>query len=92
LAPERKTILLRGAALRAYRQALYVCTTNVLSAYGYKCRRIAYRVNVFGTGVTLPGRAEARLAATKPCRLQLECQGDQLATDKVTTLFCTKMM
>jgi hypothetical protein len=36
--------------------------------------------------IKLPGRAESRLAATKPCRLQLDCQGDQLSTDKFTTL------
>jgi len=47
---------------------MYVCFTNVRSACGYEYRHTANRVNVFGTGVTLPGRAEARLAATKPSR------------------------
>ena len=61
MAPGRRTSLLRGAALQAHRQALYVCFTNVRSACDYECRRTANRVNVFGTGVTLPGRAVAKL-------------------------------
>ena len=86
MAPERRTSLLRGATLRAYTPALYVCFTNVCSACGYECKLTVKRVNVFGIGVTLPGRAVVRLAATKPCRLQLECFGDQLAKDRVTNL------
>lgn len=60
------------------------CFANVHSACGYEFRRTANRVNDCGTDITQPGCAEARLAATKPSRLQLECQGDNLTKDKVT--------
>jgi hypothetical protein len=36
------------------------------------CTRTPNRVNVFGTGMTLPGHADVSQAAAGPCRLQLD--------------------
>jgi len=44
--------------------------TRTVRGHGtYKCT--PNTVNVFETGITLPGRSEVSLAATAPCRLQL---------------------
>ena len=60
---------LRGEALRAHRKAFSVRLKNVRSDRSYECTR--NRVNVFDTGITLPGRSDLSLAAATLCRLQL---------------------
>lgn len=61
---------MRGEKLRTHHQAFHIHRVrNIDSELSYEY--VPNRVNIFETGVTLPGHAEVSLAATVSCRLQL---------------------
>ena len=60
--------MLRGEALRAELHVFPYHFKNVHIDRNYKFA--PNRVNVFETGITLPGRSEVSLAAATQCRLQ----------------------
>jgi hypothetical protein len=61
--------IVRGEALRTQHHDFNIRYKNFHSDWNYACT--PNRVNVFETGITLPGRSEVSLAATTPYRLQL---------------------
>jgi len=58
-----------GAMRKHHRESLSVFKETYAVAKAMNAR--PNRVNVFDTGITLPGRSEVSLAATTPRRLQL---------------------
>jgi hypothetical protein len=62
-------VAVRAQDLRTHHQAFNTSLKNVRIHWSHECTR--NRVNVFETGIKLPGRSEASLAATTPCQLQL---------------------
>jgi len=60
----------KGEVLRTHHQACHIRRFgNIDIEFSYEYA--PSRVNIFETGVTLPGCAEVSLAATAPCQLQL---------------------
>jgi hypothetical protein len=62
---------------------------NVRSDWSYECT--PNTVNVFETGITLPGRSEVSQAATTPCRLQLRAVLESSAS-KLSGRYCTSVV